>query len=109
MPRIKSVQAEIDALTAEIPVHPASVDTLGPEEVEELVAEFAQTSRQIFGPDADPGDLYDFFSGINLWLVYDQPAGRLDAEINLGPQVLSPHSQDVLKGGGGKDRVRGGT
>lgn len=108
VPRINAVQAEIDALTAEISVPPAAA-TMSAEQVEELVAEFAHASRQVFGPDADPADLHDFFSGINLSLVYDQPAGRLDAEINLGPKAFNPHAPDVLPGGGGKERVRGGT
>ena len=68
------MQAEIEALAAEMLVQPAA-DTMTAEQVEELVAEFAHALRQVFGPDADPADLYDFFSGINLSLVFDQPAG----------------------------------
>ena len=89
VPRINAVQTEIDALAAEISVQPAA-DGITAEQVEELVAEFAHASHQVFGPDADPTDLYDFFSGINLSLVYDQPAGRLDAEIKLGPKRATP-------------------
>ena len=109
VPRINAVQAEMDALTAEISVQPAAAATMSADEVAALVGEFANASRQVFGLEADPADLYDFFKGINLSLVYDQPAGRLDAEINLAPKTLHPHAPELSSGGGGKDRVRGGT
>jgi DNA invertase Pin-like site-specific DNA recombinase len=107
--RINAVQAEIDALTAEISVQPTAAATMPADEVAALVAEFANASRQVFGPEAEPADLYDFFKAINLSLVYDQPAGRLEAEINLGPKTLHPQAPELIPGGGGKDRVRGGT
>ena len=92
VPRINAVQAETDAFTAEISLQPAAA-TMPADEVAALAAEFANASRQVFGPEADPADLYDFFKGINLSLVYDQPAGRLEAEINLSPKTLhSPRS-----------------
>ena len=78
------------------------------ERAQEQIAAFANAARQVFGPEADPADLYDFFKGIDLSLVYDQPAGRLDAEINLG-RTAHPHGPEPIRGGGGKDRVRGGT
>lgn len=108
-PRINAVQAEVDALTAEISVHPAAADPISPHQVEELVEEFAQASQEIFGPDADPADLHAFFCATNLSLVFDQPGRRLDAEINLGPKGPAPHAPTALTAGGGKDRVRGGT
>ena len=45
------------------------------DEVAALVAEFANASRQVFGPDADPADRYDFFKGINLSLHTTGPLG----------------------------------
>jgi hypothetical protein len=108
VPRINAVQAEIDVLTAEISVQPTAAATVPADEVTALVAEFANASHQVFGPEADPADLYDFFKGINLSLVYDQPAGRLE-EINLCPKTLHPHAPELIPGGGGKEHVRGGT
>src|SRR5206468_1061959 len=101
VPRINAVQAEIDALTAETSVQPPAAATMPADEVAALVAEFANGSRQVFGPEADPADLHDFFKGINLSLVYDQPAGRLEAEINLSPKTLHPHAPELFPGGGG--------
>ena len=78
-------------------------------DVAALVAAFANAARQVFGPEADPADLYDFFKGIDLSLVYDQPAGRLHAEINLGTKTAHAHGAEPITPGGGKGRVRGGT
>ncbi len=108
-PRINAAHAEVDALTAEITVHPAAANPISPQQVEELVEEFAQASQEIFGPDAYPADLHAFFCATNLSLAFDQPGRRLDAEINLGPKGPAPHAPTALTAGGGKDRVRGGT
>jgi hypothetical protein len=97
---------EIAALEAVITSHPKSSSALSRDEVAALVDQVADHLDDVFGDDADFGDLGEFLTEVGLHIVYGSQSGAAVASLDLSGEAANPHSPEAVGVNAG---VRGGT